>query len=436
MARHRRVIVAVAVALVSVVTVGPALASAPAGQPSPTPTPAPSTPDANATDSAFTNGSGAPNGWGPFKSGDEYAADLAEGAVNWTVAQIETGISGFVSLFNHIVYALPAPGSPDDPMSWQDPQNRWWPAVWATYLTLAPVGFWLVGLGYLRLADAPQEQRRAQLRQSTHALLAILFGFLVAPLGLHMGNVLALGLAPSGTEFMSTPGNAAKLGLGILFGAVLVLIKGVIVLVGLLVLFLQYFVTHLVVAFWPLFWGFRATPFDGLRAIGHAGVAAWLVLIVLKVVQSGILRLMFEIPWAPASEPGSAILALVGTAMGLGFTTILLPKIALSKMIPAAVLMMGTRRAGGAARNVPSGRDVYHRSRERYRERFGGGMSDRSSGSGGDSGSGSTRTIGSVQQRTASYSRPGGRPGAATRSVQRRHEQTQRTGYNDTHGYD
>lgn len=357
---------------------------------------------------AQVNGTSAPTGTpatnvtadtNPFWSPEEFARGVARAIAEG----LSTGIAQIVSAFNQIVIGVPTPGTFDNPQSWSSPSNDWWPGVWESYLIFTPLGLFAVVLsGTLAFKDPPRE-RRESFRAVALSAGMILFGFYFLAGMLHTTNILSMALAPSVEEFLATPGNVGKLGVGVFLALVLAIFQTGVVLIGLIVLFVQWFLIHALVALWPLFWGLRALPVDTPTSFAGVGIAGLTILMPLKVVQSGILRFLFLIPW-DAGGPETALFSFVGTLVGLFVTTILLPIVALKKAVPAAMVAAGTRHTPSVENIEPLG------SRARLRT---GSVVD---GDGAGTSSTNHRQIGQVQKRTSSYSRPGGRPGGATRS--------------------
>lgn len=350
------------------------------------------------------------DGSGPvFPSPEEFAEAVAE----WIVASISAGLEKFIDTFNRVMFGLPAPGAWEDPDSWVDPTDGWWAGVWETYLILVPIGVFMgVSAATLALSKPPAE-RRQRFLTAAKALGLIVFGFPFLAAVLHLGNALSIALAPAPEEFLSTPGNTAKLGVGVVLGLAVIIVDATVVVIGLAVLFIQYFLVHILVALWPLFWGVRALPFDVARPFGDVGVAGLGVLILLKIFQTATLRFLFEIPWE-TGQPGALLFSLVGTIVGLVVATLLLPVVAVKKALPAAMLAVGTKHSPSPDRVQELQTRAAGRAREHAASILGRGDG---SGSGG-AGTSDRRQVGQVQRRVSSYSRPGGRAGTATRSPQ------------------
>lgn len=368
---------------------------------------APTTPPGNVSVPGNATGGGA-----VFPSPEEWAEDTAE----WIVESVSAGIETFVDTFNRVIFGLPTPGTWEDPDTWVDPDNGWWPGVWETYLIFVPIGV-VMGVAAATLAFAkPPAERRQRFLTAAKALAFIVFGFPFLAAVLHLGNALAIALAPAPEEFMATPGSTAKLGVGVVLGVAVILVDVTIVILGLAILFIQYFLVHILVALWPLFWGLRALPFDITRPFGDVGVAGLGVLILLKIFQTATLRFLFEIPW-DAGQPGALLFSLVGTIVGLLVATLVLPVVAVKKVLPAAMIAVGTTHSPSSDRV----RNLQQRAASGARDRASGVLGRGNGGSGGGGASTSTtdrRQVGQVQRRVASYSRPGGRAGSATRSPQ------------------
>lgn len=394
--------------------------------PAPTPTPARGPTATPAPGPTATPGGGNDSGGGPPRrgptdrrgggnssgggSGNPFPTpeEMLKGWLKYIVKSIADGIEMLIGGFNHIIFGLPAPGSPTAPTSWSSPSDGWWPSAWKLYLLFTPLGAFAAITAATLAASRPPTKRRAWLRDALKALVMIAFGWYIAAAGLHLGNELSMALAPSTGEFLATPEGMTKLGFGLILAAAVAVFEVAVIGWALVLLFIQWFLAHVLVGFWPLFWGFRALPSNTARPFADVGVAGLATLIVLKIFQAGILRFMFEIPWG-LNSPLTTVMSLLGTAVGLIVATVILPVVGIKKLLPAAMIVAGKRHA-------PEGQKI-ERLRERTRDRVGGVFERyRGGGTTGGGGGADRRQVGTVQRRVASYSRPGGNPGSATRS--------------------
>lgn len=409
-------------------------------QPTDTPPTSPAAPNAT-NDSAPTptingTGPGGPGGWGvgPFKSTEEWAADFAAGLANFTVDEASNGTATIVDMFSAEMLTLPAPGQLDAPLTWLYPQNGMWPATMTLYralYALVAIPMLAGGAWYVFAADA--HNRRSEARRFGKNLALLLGGLIIVPLALHAGNIIAMGFAPSGDEFLSTPGNIGRLGVGIIVGGGLLLLKAALVILAVVVLYVQDLLVYLSVATYPAAIWLLSTRSTFAQALGAGIIGMLSFLIFLKALQAVALRFLFELPlgFSDAEAIATSAEALAVTIIGVALIFILVPIYGTKKAVPASVVAIGGQVRSGGQDWIDD-----HREDLPDREQLVEGVrglspmhSRRAEPAGGVGGAGgdatatatataepATRRVGSLQQRTASHARPGGRPGAATRS--------------------
>ena len=392
---YRFVITAILVVGLCLGAAGPALA-----QQTPTATPSGTT-TTNGTPGGTTaatttgtgNSSGSGGGWLPdFPDPGQMAADVIESGLN----AFMDAVSGLVDGFNWLMVSLPAPGDAQDPTTWYpgftttvegeaggrstpdmtsddstNPQlerlkptapavnesangsannssggpinlDGWWEATWGIYAGLAAIfGLPVVVSGVIAWtrSDITGREKSQRLREVGKALGMIVAGPLLIPLALHIGNLFAIGVAPSGTEFFATPGNAAKLGIGLAVAIPLLAIETGVILISLLILFAQWLAVFFVCASWPIFAAAVASNSQYAQPLGTLGVTSLLILIALKALQAIWLRFLFELPldW---TNPAS-LLTLLAIIVGLAIGFIGLPIKGTEKALPQTVTSAG-----------------------------------------------------------------------------------------------
>lgn len=368
---------------------------------------------------------------------------------------ITNGVEALIGFFNWVLVTLPAPGQALKPASWfpgfispmdsasatgtggnvsatlngtagnattgiptSPPKtlhlDRWWRGVWVMYAGL--VGLVVLPLfvswiyQWSRRAQTPRERSR-RMTQIAKSFGLIILGPVILPLSLHLASMTAIGIVPSGHEFLTT-GNAAKYGLGALFGLIIASIVGGVISVGLVVTLLQWVLPFILVAGWPLFCVCLASESEHIKPYGRAGLSAFVTLLILKVVQTIWLRFLFILP-VDFSVGGLLAVAVIAIGVVIGF--VYLPYYAVQKIVPNVVETMGKRASEVERDDIPTRSDIPSRSdlpsREDIPSRedlpgrenipFYGSASD----DGGDSGTGSTRTIGEVREQTRERTR-------------------------------
>ncbi len=338
------------------------------------------------------DGAGGMTGVSSGGGGGIFDVDVGERVLEITDTLITAGIetvrniiSTLVAELNYLLYTLPTPGEATDPMSWYLPDNGWWPEFMTFYGIMSSAAFAIL-VPSLMLAMIKNDSRetRQRARFAIKAIGMILAGPLLIGAFLHTFNGVNVALAPSGEEFMSTPGDAAQLGVGATLFLLLLKFYAIVVFLGLVFQLAQFVLTHIAVAMWPVSWGFRAFPSPTFEAVGEFGVNTLPLLVLLNFGQVSILRLLFMIDWG-AYGWGSVIAGMVGTAVVLALVLVGAPYMLFKQQWQAVGVSIGTKQAKQAGSDAV---DFASAKIENVRDRF----NDSPRGSGGDSsGSGSSQ---------------------------------------------
>ena len=295
------------------------------------------------------------------------AADIVETGLN----AVMDAIAGLVDRFNWLVNALPAPGDPQNPSTWypgfttpvqgdgaQGPATStensgsspsipfsmagWWRATWGIYAGLAGIfglPVFVSGIIAFSRSDLTARERGDRLREVGKALLLIVAGPLLLPLVLHIGNLFAIGVSPSGAEFMTTPGNAGKLGIGLALAVPLLVIESMVILVALFILFAQWLSVFFICATWPIYAAAVASNSRYVQPLGTLGVTTLLILIGLKALQAIWLRFLFELPLD--FTKAASLLTILAIIVGLAIGFIGLPIKGTEKALPQSIVSAG-----------------------------------------------------------------------------------------------
>jgi hypothetical protein len=138
-----------------------------------------------------------------------------------------------------------------------------------------------------------------------------------------------------------------------------------VVLIGILVLAVQYFLTHVVVFFWPLAWA--AWSLGGYpRSLGTLNIYLWGTLIALNVIQSLLLRMLFELPWG-STDAATALMSFAATIAGLLVALVLLPYTLLKQSTVGAAVGLGVSAGADA---IADGTSEARERVDDVRERF------------------------------------------------------------------
>ncbi|GAA0255525.1 hypothetical protein GCM10009000_085320 [Halobacterium noricense] len=274
---------------------------------------------------------------------------MAKGQLK-AIAGIFLGLGkGIANTVRHSVASIPAPGQPDKPSTWVNPQNGVWPGVYRAAQWTSGLGavVLMAGFGMSFYRSDPYEKRHAWKRVGI-AFIMLATTWIIPPLILHLANETVMSIAPGGAEFIQTNSKLAKLGVGIGFGVILGIVQTGTVAVGILVLGLERALIYLSVFLWPLAWACRSyTGF--LKSIGDTFVYLFGVVIVTKLFQALVLKLLAELPWT--SSPLGVLETSALVVGGLGFALLILPRQMLAHANDAASVALGTsasnqRKAG------------------------------------------------------------------------------------------
>ena len=295
--------------------------------------------------------------------------DMAKGQLK-AIAGIFLGVGkGIANMVRDSVAAVPAPGQPDKPSTWVNPHNGLWPGVYKA-------SAWTAGLASVALMAAfgmsfyrsdPYEKRQAWKRVGV-AFVMIATTRILPPLLLHLANETAMSVAPNGAEFVHTNAKLAKLGVGIGLGVLLGFLQSGTIAVGILILGLERALIYVCVFLWPLSWACRA--YSGfLKSIGDTFVYLFGVVIVTKLFQALVLRLLADLPWTSGALGVLETFTLV--VGGLVFALLVLPKEMLAHANDAASIALGTSAANQrkAGKYVDkAGERVGHEVHEKYQD--------------------------------------------------------------------
>jgi hypothetical protein len=230
--------------------------------------------------------------------------------------------------------------------------SGWWNAVWTMYggltaLVVLPIFVsWVYGWSQ----TTSSREREAHLRQIAVAVGLIVGGLIVIPLALHLVNDLAVGIVPSGKEFMATPGSVSKFGLGLLIGGVVLVLEAGLVVVALLVLLVEWVLVYLLLAVWPLVAVCFASGNRYLKPYGTSAIVALGSILGLKLVQAIWLRFLFELPLS-FGQPGMSLLTIGATIVGLLIGFIYLPYAVVTNLWPTLVTSVGGGTGGRPRRS-------------------------------------------------------------------------------------
>lgn len=257
------------------------------------------------------------------------------GAVSGAVQDLSTTAAGLIDGFHSILLGVPAAGEIDRPSTWISPAHgTWWYTAYVLYYALVGVlilpAMWRVVQTFATSGPTSEEDAR----EAILLVVKLMVGFLWLQGLYHAGNAVVMGFVPNGEEFFATPGNLVKLGLGVLIGGVALSINAVAVVVavvaGLMLKFLQYFLT----ALYPVAVYFRHGTSGASSTSGAVVVAGTYLIVLIRGFQAVALWFAFHLPMDVTNPQtvGSILMVMVITLV----VFIVVPYAGAKKVIPEA----------------------------------------------------------------------------------------------------
>lgn len=292
------------------------------------------------------------DGGGGIFDVDDRLLSITDTLISMAREELRNLIALGVDVLNELLFQLPAPGDPGDPLSWYTPENGWWPDFMEFYAWMAglAVGGLTIGAMLAMLRDDPAETK-ARLRVVGKAFFMVILGPLVIGAYLHFFNEVNMVVAPSGSEFVETPASAAKLGVGGV--VVLLLLKfyalAIVAAVGMLLA--QFILTFVSVGMWPVSWTLRAVPSPLYQSLGEFGTKAFYVLGPLNFFQVAILRMTFSLDWG-AYGWAVAVVAIVGTGLMILVSVVGTPWYTFKYLLDSTGTSIGVREAKDTGSNA------------------------------------------------------------------------------------
>lgn len=327
---------------------------------------------------------GGGSGGGPNTGGDGIGpsvdlpdpGNIAEGVVQWFVGSLMDGAMFLLEKFNTHLLTLPAAGDPGSPATWfvtpgqfSTLEDPFWMGVGVVYVMLAAFVLPLIwGVGWFNIGYPRGAGRTKRLKDLVLGVVLVLWGWPMVQLWLHFWNEATLAFAPSGGEFFADPEGIAKLGLGVVLAAIILIYKAALIIVALGLHLFFVLLTFITVAMWPLFVALFLTDIFAISTVGKAGIAATLILGPIQFIKSVVLRLVFEFPLDP-SQPESVITVFFILA-GVTTAFFIIPWFGLKRLLPRSIMSMGRQHVGDQERferlteRAPSGRELTERVRE------------------------------------------------------------------------
>lgn len=211
--------------------------------------------------------------------------------------------------------------------------DKWWESSWKIYVGLAAlVTSPLLVLGVFAWAKPGRAREREKRLQDVFvAFMLVLFGVVVMPGILHGANLLSTGVIPGGQELLRTPGNMAKLGIGLLS------INLATVAIALVFGFIQWLMLFFVAALWPLYAALWASGSKTAKSYSKLGFSLFGLLLGVKFLQALWLRFIFWLPLG-FGDPVTSIFSLFTIIFGVFIGFVVFPIYGAVKVVPSFVV--------------------------------------------------------------------------------------------------
>lgn len=265
------------------------------------------------------------------------------------LAAITDAVAALIDQFSWSLLTLPAAGDSGDPATWlmgvaDDP---YWQALITVYVLSTGVGVPIVwGVGWFNVAVPRGHRRRERLLALGKMLGAILAGWFLLQFWFHFWNEATMLFAPSGEEFLSTPGNAAKFGGGLAAIAGFVMTgNSIFILIGVLIHAVFIFLTFALVGLFPISVTLHYSEVPVIQTIGTSTVVVTLLLHPLQFVKGALLRVLFELPLSP-SDP-ETLFSFVLIVVGVAVAFVGVPLMGLKRLLPRTIIGAGLGQMHG-----------------------------------------------------------------------------------------
>jgi hypothetical protein len=299
------------------------------------------TPGANQTTAITTNNSSSggivPNFGNPLNPVEQFKK-LVSGF-------FKVPATKFINAVNNRVFGVPAPGEPLQPASWSNPNDgKWKGVVKFTGFSTVLATLFLIFSGGRTFMESDEYARRSAWKRWVTAVLMILTTWTLVPLGLHIADAIATGLAVDGKAMLESWATMGKVGTGIGFTLILGLLQPTIVAAGMFALALERFLIFVGVGLWPLAWSLRSMKSPFAQSIGQTFIYIFGVTIVAKLGQALIGRFLFSLQF---ESFGSSLMTFIMIGVGVVFMLVYFPMKMLQHANDAASVSLGV---GGPSR--------------------------------------------------------------------------------------
>lgn len=267
----------------------------------------------------------------------QWLLDMIEGAYE----DLRGGIVGFVNEFNFVFTGVPAPGSPTDILSWMNPPEPEWEVSRNLYMMMVGLMTPFLTLNMMQAFGMDNRQRREEMfRENLVTLFMYGAGWFIVAAMCHITNEWTQALTPAGEEFVASPEGLGQLGVGIIIGAAVAKVNIIVLLIGILLVMLVWFLVLFTASTWPMWWTMRSSGFPMLRTWGNYMITTFCIVLLVRGTQALGLRFLFHLPFSEVG-PGSTLLYVVVTAMGLWFLLYKLLRVAIEKTAAASAFTLG-----------------------------------------------------------------------------------------------
>lgn len=301
-----------------------------------------------------------------FGFGMPSPGDWTAGILEWAFEDIMNGIAEFIDRFSMFMTSVPAPGEPTDISSWYSPDDPVWETVWLMYWTMVVLSTpWATVNIMQALSMENPKQRVAMLKENAATILYYPTGPFFIGLFCHTTNIIVGGFTPAGEEFLASPEGLAQLGVGVVMGAIIAKASPIILFIGIAIVVLIAVIIMFSASISPLAMTARSSGWPTARSMGNLVVTSFLLLLILRAMQSFGLRLFFEMPLEELAGDALVVFLFVN-AIGLYYLLYRLPKEVIEKTFAASAMMLRVSympKDFSAKQALSNAKQGYHKKR-------------------------------------------------------------------------
>lgn len=222
------------------------------------------------------------------------------------------GVETVLQVLVALVFGIPAPGQPLAPPTWVAPTNGVWPEVMPLSQAIVGVAVLLLVVPLIQMVRASDARARWQaIRRALWAGAMIASTWTVLPVGLHLADQLAAGLATHAIQWTEPHQPVTVVGT-LLVGLVTFIVQPVALITSLLSLSVLHALIVIGFVLWPLAWTLRIIADGTAASVGRTMTTLFTIAVVTKVLEAVLAAVLLHIDWMAGLAELSAFL------LGLG----------------------------------------------------------------------------------------------------------------------